>query len=108
MDSTLNNLKEKIASLGGTVSEQDKIELNKLVQNLQEELVELAETDNDKARRLSSVVDNTADQALQGDADNVQTTIDDFATAIEKLEVTHPKLTDIVNRLCKMLADIGI
>ncbi|MCF6176393.1 MAG: DUF4404 family protein [Victivallaceae bacterium] len=107
MDSTLKNIKQKIDSLE-SVSTNDKTELNALVENLHEELSAIASTDLDKASKVGSVVQTTADKALQGDAQTVQSTIDDFSTSIETLEVTHPKLTDIVNRICMMLADIGI
>ena len=107
MDSTLKNIKQKIASLE-SVSTGDKTELNALVENLQQELSTLASNDSAKAAKVGDMVQTTADKALQGDAQTVQTTIDDFSNSIEKLEVTHPKLTDIVNRICMMLADIGI
>jgi Domain of unknown function (DUF4404) len=107
MDSTLKNIKHKIASLE-SVSSKDKAELDALVENLHEELSSIASTDHNKASKIGDVVQTTADKALEGDALTVQSTIDDFSTSIEKLEVTHPKLTDIVNRICMMLADIGI
>lgn len=107
MNSTLINIKEKISSLE-SVSGNDKAELNGLVDSLHKELASIAETDNDKASQVGTVVQTTAEKALQGDAQEVQSTINDFSTAIETLEVTHPKITDIVNRICKMLADIGI
>ncbi len=107
MDSTLKTIEEKISSLE-SVSSSDKAELNSLVASLQSELSSMASTDIDKATKVGTAVQTTADKALQGNAQTVQSTIDDFSTAIETLEVSHPKITDIVNRICKMLADIGI
>ena len=107
MDSTLKNIKQKIASLD-SVSIDDRAELNVLVENLHQELSTMAVDDSVKAAKVGDVVQSTADRALQGDVETVQTTIDDFSSSIGKLEVTHPKLTDIVNRICMMLADIGI
>lgn len=107
LDSTLKNIKEKITSLEN-ISRNDKNELNILVDKLDQELASMSIIDQEKALKIGSVVQATADKALEGDALSFESTMDDFSTSIETLEVTHPKLTNIVNRICKMLADIGI
>ena len=107
MDTVLRKLQNKLENLDN-VSDQDRQELGNIVDHLQQELNELAVDDRDKAVEVGSAVHETATQALQGGSAEAESAIDDFASVIEKLEINHPKLTDMVNRLCKMLADIGI
>ena len=107
MDSALRKLQEKLSNLD-KVSERERQELGNLVEQLQQELNELAVNDHDKAVEIGSAVQDTASQALHGGTAEAQLAADDFTSIIEKLEISHPRLTDVVNRMCKVLADIGI
>lgn len=99
MNSSLQQIREKISTAPGLSSEH-KQELLGLVGNLYQELDALARTDSERARSVSSL----AQEATSGQQENLS----DLSSSVDELEVSHPRLVEVVNRICKMLSDIGI
>lgn len=99
MNSSLQQLREKI-NAASSLTPAHKQELLGLVDNLRQELESLAHTDHARAQNVSSL----AKEAAAGQ----QESLENFSGSVEELEITHPKLVNIVNRICKMLSDIGI
>ena len=108
MQKTLQDIKKKIASAQG-MDATVRQELTALVDKLYTELETLAKTDRDRAENVSGLTRTTVAEVTDGnrgpDFDHASNGLSD---AVEQLEVTHPRLADAINRICKMLADIGI
>ena len=108
MKTTLQEIKDKIASAKG-LEENHKAELSELVDKLYSELETLSRTDRNRAESVSGFAKVSANEAANGD--NPQTldyALKGFSSSVEQLEASHPRVVEIVNRLCKMLSDIGI
>lgn len=84
-----NRLDEIEAKVQGAsnIPEDTRAQLLTLLGDLKTEAVKLAETHDEK----------TVDAALEG-----------LTTPVSDFETTHPKLTQLVNRLADMLSSVGI
>lgn len=109
MKSTLQEIKEKITHAQG-MSKANKNELLGMVDKLYDELDTLATTDQEKADSVSKFAEVSTHEAArsEGGEKTLDYALKGFSSSVDELEVTHPKLVDIVNRICKMLSDIGI
>jgi mevalonate kinase len=76
---------------------------------------ELADIKNEHPKTADSIVDQTHSSAEQilcknnsGEQKILQENIDDLQKTVDEFEASHPKLVQVVNRICMMLSDIGI
>jgi hypothetical protein len=99
----MNNIIDKFKAQGEKLSGSRREQLNELVDELHGELSNLAEQDAGQAAEVGARVDRLAADKLDNPERNGE-----LIPGLAELEVAHPKIVDIVNRICKMLADIGI
>ncbi len=108
MKTTLEEIKDKIASAKG-LEDSRKAELTELVGKLYSELEELARTDRNRAESVSGFAKESANEAANGNnQESLDKTLSGFSSSVDELEASHPRVVELVNRICKMLSDIGI
>lgn len=87
-----------------------KRELLELVRDLRGEIEELDKTDTDQAKSVAGFAEISTHEATRSttNPDRLKLSLDGLASAIDELEVSHPRLVSIINRVSMMLSDIGI
>ncbi len=109
MKSSLEEIKTKIAGVAG-MQEAEKVELMGLVDKLYDELDGLAQTDRERADSVDGLAHATADEFVKPESnpEELNNAVKGLSESVDELEVSHPKLVGIVNRICMMFSDIGI
>ena len=109
MKSSLENIKTRISN-SGNLEKLNKDELVELIDELYEELDQLAHTDRERADSVNGFATVTTNEATrEGDTSKtLDFALKGLSSSVEELEVSHPRLSSVVNRICRMLSDIGI
>jgi len=102
----LENAIRQIRSLGSP----DKTALLTLLAELQTEVQKLSKTNQEQAHSIASLADLAAHEATRRtkSPDLLQHSVAGLALSAQGFEASHPQLVDTVNRVCTMLARIGI
>jgi mevalonate kinase len=105
----IENLEKKIESTS-QIDAKIKEDLLDLMRSLKTELSDLKNINPDTAHDIAEKTQVSAEKILSSDnkKNELQENIDSLQGTVEEFEVSHPKLVQIVNRLCMMLSDIGI
>ncbi len=87
-----------------------KEDLLDLMRSLKTELTDLKKINPNSAHNIADKTKASAEKILTSDnkQNDLQENIDGLQETVEEFEVSHPKLVQLVNRLCMMLSDIGI
>ncbi len=101
---------EKKIKAASQIDAKIKEDLLDLIRSLKIELAELKEIHSTTAHNIVEKTQASAEQILISDKkqDELQENIDALKETVTEFEVSHPKLVQVVNRLCMMLSDIGI
>ena len=83
-----------------------KEDLLDLMRSLKTELKDVKGTHPEKAHNIADKTQISTEKTLDTKADIAD--LDGLQKAVGEFEVSHPKLVQLVNRLCIMLSDIGI
>lgn len=85
-------------------------ELLKLLTELKDEVNELAKTDSERAQSIASFADATAHEATRKEPNPelLDISVKGLTTSVNEFEQSHPKLVQLVNSFCQMLANMGI
>lgn len=92
------------------IGDDNRRELISLVQTLKAEVQELSKTRHDDASRIIDRTERTTALATS-DANgraSLPAESDGLVDSMKEFEVTHPKLTQTVNAICNLLANMGI
>ena len=94
----------------GSLTEDNKAELLKLLAALRTEIGNLAQTKSDEAHRIAAIARNSTEAAThdQTNPELVKQSLDQLASAVSGFEESHPRLVEVVNRMATMLAGSGI
>lgn len=94
----------------GTIREEEKTELIKLLSELKAEVTELSETHKEQAESIARFTDVSAHEATRKEKDSrlLSLSVDGLTSSVEGFENSHPDLVQIVNRISVMLAGMGI
>lgn len=107
IDKTISDIEAKIAA-AESVSPERRKELLDLLATLKAEVAALP--DREQADSIAGFARLSAHETLR-EAQNPQLkeiSLRGLQSSVESLEKTHPKLTQAVNRISKMLSDWGI
>ena len=87
-----------------------KEDLLDLMRSLKTELNESKDIHPDTAHNIADKTQASAEKIISSDNEQneLQESIDGLQEAVGEFEASHPKLVQVVNRLCIMLSDIGI
>jgi hypothetical protein len=106
---TLSQIEARVRQTG-SLTEDNKAELLKLLAALRTEISDLAQTKSDEAHRIAAIA-RTSTEAATHDQTNpelVKQSLDRLASAVSEFEESHPRLVEVVNRMATMLAGSGI
>jgi hypothetical protein len=104
---------EKIAAdIQGTqnIPDEKKAELLNLLSGLKTEIEALSKTHGEDARSITGFADvSTSEATREGKKPQlISASLDGLTSSVEGFEVSHPRLTQLVNRLAVILSDMGI
>ena len=101
---------EKKIEATSQIDAKIKENLLDLMRSLKTELADLKENHPNTAHNIADKTQISTEKILTADnkQNELQENIDGLQETVEEFEVSHPKLVQVVNRLCMMLSDIGI
>ncbi len=84
--------------------------LEQLLADLKSEVADLADDKREAGESLAGFTDSSTREALRQkqDQDLLDLSLDGLKRSVRELELSHPRLTDIVNGICQQLSDLGI
>lgn len=88
-----------------------KEDLLDLMRSLKTELADIKSEHPQTAHSIAEQAQSSTEQILNKSEDKSETlqeNIDGLQKTVDEFEVSHPKLVQVVNRICMMLSDIGI
>lgn len=106
---TIARIEARISETG-TIQEEEKTELIKLLSELKAEVTELSQTHKEQAESIARFTDISAHEATREEKDSrlLSLSVDGLTSSVEGFENSHPDLVQIVNRISVMLAGMGI
>ena len=87
-----------------------KQELLSLVNELKKEVGVLAETHHEDARSIASYTETSVHEATRGERNEelLSHSLEGMKLSVRRFEVSHPRLTGLVNTIGRTLWEIGI
>jgi len=109
IDQTIHDIEARIRA-AGTLTAQQKNELQTLVGKLKEEVTRLGETHQDDADSIVAFARLATGEGLKVNKNPrlFQIALDGIHVSVEKFEATHPSLTMTVNGLSTYFSNLGI
>jgi Mg2+ and Co2+ transporter CorA len=109
IEKTISEIEAKIASAEAANPERQQ-ELLQLLGTLKTEVAKLSKTNEDQADSIAGFAQVSAHEAMRAERNPQlrELSLQGFRSSVENLEQTHPRLTQIVNRLSQMFSDWGI
>lgn len=109
VNSTISMIEEKIKE-SGTISQENKKELLRLLTDLKAEVSALQESREDDAQSIAHFTEISAHETTRKEKNPnlIKSSLDGLVSSIEGLEVSHPKLTETVNSIARILSNMGI
>jgi len=106
---TIDRLEARLADADGMDSEKRR-ELLTMLDALREEVDALAESDRDRARSIAAFAEASTNEATRrdGDPELFELSVKGLTKSVDKLEASHPKLTQAVGKFCELLSNLGI
>jgi hypothetical protein len=89
---------------------ETKTQLLALLEDLKKEVEVLARTHDERAQAIAHYTDVTTQEVTraQKEPGQVDAALEGLTGSVSGFETTHPKLTQIVNRLAVTLSSVGI
>jgi len=85
-------------------------ELTKLLAELKDEVSGISDTHADQVQSIAGFADLSTHEAVREETNEkaLNHSIGGLQSSVEELEQSHPKLVDVVNRICTALSNLGI
>jgi hypothetical protein len=92
------------------IPDATKAELLNLLSDLKTEIETLSKTHGEDARSIAGFADVSTNEATRAGKKPqlVHASLQGLTSSVEGFETTHPRLTQMVNRLAVILSDMGI
>jgi len=105
----LDKIEEKLKQ-SKALKEEDRAELMNLLASLRTEMSELSKTHNEQAESIAGFAELSAHEATrsQKSQELFDLSIEGLMSSVQGFDISHPTLVGVVNRLCTMLANMGI
>jgi hypothetical protein len=105
----LDKIEEKLKQ-SSAVKENDKAELLNLLKTLRTEIASLSQTHHEQAESVVRFAELSTHEATRNEksSDLINLSIEGLTSSVQGFEVSHPKLVEIINTFCTMLAKLGI
>jgi len=106
---TISDIEAKI-SAAEAVSPEQRGELLQLLATLKAEIEKLSKINEEQADSIAGFAKVSAHEAMRSQKDPhlLELSLQGLRSSVEDLEQSHPRLTQIVNRISKTLSDLGI
>lgn len=109
IEETVGKIEEKIRQ-AGSIPEQNKAELLELFTTLKSEIGQLSETHGEEARSITGFTEVSAHEATRQELNPelLKLSLDGLRASVDGFEKSHPRLVEIVNRICLTLSNLGV
>jgi len=109
IEKTISEIEAKIGGVE-SVSPERRQELLKLLGTLKSEVAELSKTNVEQADSIAGFAQLSAHEVTRAEPNPQlrELSLQGLRSSVENLEQSNPRLTQIVNRISKMLSDWGI
>ena len=109
IEKTIAEIAKKISG-ADAIDDGKKSELLGLLNTLQTEVEDLEQTRGEQAESIRRFAEVSAHEAMRIEKNprSLELALDGLSSSVEGFEASHPKLAEIVNAFCHMLANIGI
>jgi hypothetical protein len=109
LEETVGKIEEKIRQ-ASSIPDQSKAELLALFATLKSEIDQLSQTHGEEARSITGFTEVSAHEATREgkNPELLRLSLDGLRTSVDGFEQSHPKLVEIVNRICITLSNLGV
>ena len=109
IDDRIQNIEARLRG-ATSVPEATKAELLELLAALKKEIAALPETHSEQAASIASFADVSAHEATRSEKKPqlAEVALKGLTASVEEFEVTHPTLTQVVNKIAFILSNMGI
>ena len=109
LQETISSIEGRIRN-AGTLGEAQRAELLRLMGQLKGEITELSKTHHEQAESIASFTELSAREATRqsGNPEVLRHSIGGLRSSAAEFETSHPRLTEIANRIASLLANMGI
>ena len=106
---TITDIEAKIENTC-LMKEEDKTDLLNLISTLKSEISELSKTHAEQAQSITNFAQVSTHEATreQKNTNLMEVSLTGLTSSVDEFENTHPKLVETVNRISKILANMGI
>jgi hypothetical protein len=94
----------------GSLTDEHKAELARLLATLKVEVSELSKTHGEQARSIAGFADVSTHEATRARKNPklIEVSLDGLKSSVAEFEKSHPKLVEAVNSICVTLSNLGI
>jgi hypothetical protein len=105
----LDKIEERLKQ-SDSVKETDKVELLNLLTTLRTEIADLSKTHHEHAESITGFAELSIREATRREKSPVlfNLSIEGLTSSVQEFEISHPVLTEAINRFCTMLYNLGI
>ena len=109
IEETIARIESRLTA-SGTLNAERRSELLGLLGELREQMADLPATHPEHAESITGFMDVSTREATRESRDPqlANLAIEGLSSSARDFETSHPQLTDVVNRICAMLSDLGI
>jgi Mg2+ and Co2+ transporter CorA len=109
IEKTISEIEARIR-VAESANPDQRAELLQLLATLKTEVAQLSQTDGEQADSIAQFAQLSAHEATrhQQNPQLREISLQGLRSSVENLEQTHPRLTQIVNRISQTLSDWGI
>jgi hypothetical protein len=109
IEDTLNKIEGQIQR-SEAIKPESKTELLQLLATLKSEVGQLSQTHTEQAQTITGFAQVSAHEATREERNPqlLKLSLDGLAASVDGFEKSHPKLVDIVNRICTTLSSLGV
>ena len=106
---TIAKIEERLQRTG-SLREEQRAELLKLLVSLKEEVGDLSQTEPEKAQSIAGFTAVSAHEATRDEKNPelVDLSLQGLSRSVQGFEESHPKLVQAVNSICTTLSNLGI
>jgi hypothetical protein len=106
---TISKIEDRIRN-SPALQESNRAELLNLLGELKSQVGNLSQTNEEQAQSIAGFTDLSAHEATRDEKNPklLQHSLGGLQSSVDNLEVSHPKLVAVVNRIADMLANMGI
>ena len=109
IDETISKIEARLKD-AGSLSEEAKRELAGLLGTLKTEITQLSKTHAEEAESIAGFAQTSTHEAIREEKNPqlLKLSLEGLATSVDGFEKSHPRLVQLVNRICTALSNIGI